>query len=308
MERIALGHAASVACVMLLSRMSAPDTARGLNIAALAKRTGVAPDTLRKWEQRYGVLRPRRTAGGQRRYDESDVARVEWLRARLAEGWRIGEAAALLGEGDAPGSPAELRGAILEAVADADGERIGRLLDHAFALLDLEETLVEVVHPVLEDVGRGWADERLSVAQEHLVTAAIRARLERLLADARGGVRGVAVLACAPGERHELGLLMLAVLLRADGWQVAYLGADTPLEDALDFARTIDARVVCLSAAAAERVDELAPALAGMRMPEGSALVLGGAGVTRQRAAAVGAVYVDGDLRRAVAALRALGE
>ncbi len=308
MERIALGHAASVACVMLLSRMSAPDTARGLNIAALAKRTGVAPDTLRKWEQRYGVLRPRRTAGGQRRYDESDVARVEWLRARLAEGWRIGEAAALLGEGDAPGSPAELRGAILEAVADADGERIGRLLDHAFALLDLEETLVEVVHPVLQDVGQGWADERLSVAQEHLVTAAIRARLERLLADARGGVRGVAVLACAPGERHELGLLMLAVLLRADGWQVAYLGADTPLEDALDFARTIDARVVCLSAAAAERVDELAPALAGVRMPEGSALVLGGAGVTRQRAAAVGAVYVDGDLRRAVAALRALGE
>ena len=101
---------------------------------------------------------------------------------------------------------------------------------------------------------------------------------------------------------------MLAVLLRADGWQVAYLGADTPLEDALEFARTIDARVVCLSAAAAERVDELAPALAGVRMPEGSALVLGGAGVTRQRAAAVGAVYVDGDLRRAVAALRALGE
>ena len=149
MERIALGHAASVACVMLLSRMSAPDTARGLNIAALARRTGVAPDTLRKWEQRYGVLRPSRTAGGQRRYDESDVARVEWLRARLAEGWRIGEAAALLGEGDAPGSPAELRGAILEAVADADGERIGRLLDHAFALLELEETLVEVVHPVL---------------------------------------------------------------------------------------------------------------------------------------------------------------
>ena len=71
-----------------------------MNIAALSRRTGVAPDTLRKWEQRYAILRPTRTAGGQRRYSELDVERVEWLRARLAEGYRIGEAAALLGTGD----------------------------------------------------------------------------------------------------------------------------------------------------------------------------------------------------------------
>jgi len=68
-----------------------------LNIAAFARRTGVPPDTIRKWEQRYGVLRPERTTGGQRRYSEEDVARVEWLKARLGEGYRIREAAALLG-------------------------------------------------------------------------------------------------------------------------------------------------------------------------------------------------------------------
>jgi len=65
----------------------------GLNIAAVARRTGVAPDTLRKWERRYGVLHPRRTSGGQRRYDDLDVSRVEWLRDRLTEGIRIGAAA-----------------------------------------------------------------------------------------------------------------------------------------------------------------------------------------------------------------------
>ena len=53
------------------------------------------------------------------------------------------------------------------------------------------------------------------------------------MADARGGVRGTAVLACAPGEHHDLGLLMLAVALRADGWRVEYLGADTPVESAV---------------------------------------------------------------------------
>ena len=58
----------------------------------------MAPDTLRKWEQRYGVLRPERTAGGQRRYSETDVQRVEWLRDRIRDGWRIGEAARVIDE------------------------------------------------------------------------------------------------------------------------------------------------------------------------------------------------------------------
>ena len=48
-----------------------------LNIAALSKRTGIPPDTIRKWEQRYSILQPTRTAGGQRRYSERDVVRVE---------------------------------------------------------------------------------------------------------------------------------------------------------------------------------------------------------------------------------------
>src|SRR5919197_1237255 len=100
MEGVTLGHPSQSSgprtCVMLL-----PGTKRlaaALNISALARRTGIAADTLRKWEQRYGIIRPTRTTGGQRRYSERDVARVEWLRDRLAEGYRISAAAALLGQ------------------------------------------------------------------------------------------------------------------------------------------------------------------------------------------------------------------
>lgn len=238
--------------------------AAGLNIAALAHRTGVRPDTLRKWEQRYGVLRPERTAGGQRRYGERDVARVEWLKARLADGYRIGEAAALLGatdDGPAARTPAELRERLYDSVRESDAASLLRLVEQALALLPLEGALDEVIVPLLERIGEGWSCGQLSVAQEHMATAAVRAHLERLVADPRAGVRGVAVLACAPGERHELGLLMLAVLLRADGWQVAYLGADTPVEDATALAEALSARLVCFSAtmpAAAERLSEVA--------------------------------------------------
>src|SRR5829696_4987789 len=241
-----------------------------LNIAALARRTGVQPDTLRKWEHRYGVIRPERTQGGQRRYSALDVARVEWLQARLAEGYRIGEAAALLGSDDlpsAPQTPEELRAALLQAVKETDVPTVERLVEHALSVNAPATAVDEVLSPLLEQVGEGWAAGELSVGQEHLVSGIVRAHLERRLTDARGGVRGVAVLACAPGERHELGLLMLAVSLRADGWQVAYLGADAPLADVLQFADSVSARVVCLSIALAERLEELAGALDEATVP-----------------------------------------
>jgi methanogenic corrinoid protein MtbC1 len=274
-----------------------------MNIAALSRRTGVAPDTLRKWEQRYAILRPTRTAGGQRRYSELDAARVEWLRARLAEGYRIGEAAALLGggSGEISTDPAELRAAMLSAIRAADDARLANLLDQAFALHPVELALEEIVHPVLVGVGEGWERGELSVADEHLATATMRAHLERLLADVRGGVRGVAVLACAPGERHDLGLLMLGVLLRADGWQVAYLGADTPTADAVELADRLSAQVLGLSVAMTERIE----ALRGLEAPPGVRLVVGGSAASPEVAAELGAEHFDSTLGAAVELLRA---
>ena len=113
------------------------------NIAALARRTGVAPDTLRKWEQRYGVLRPRRTAGGQRRYTQSDVARVEWLRDRLRDGWRIrrsgklihAEATVLSGDSTERASLSLLDGAIAFATVLHVAPDAERKLDAVRALL-----------------------------------------------------------------------------------------------------------------------------------------------------------------------------
>jgi len=276
--------------------------AHGMNIAALARRTGIPPDTLRKWEQRYGVLRPQRTVGGQRRYTELDLARVEWLRERLTEGYRIGEAAALLGDAKigVGRTPAELRRELYAAVRDSEVDAIGVLLDQTFTLLSLEQALSRVLAPVLQLVGDGWASHELSVAQEHLISGSIRARLDSLLADARGEIRGIAVLACVPGERHELGLLMLGTLLRADGWQVAYVGADAPLADALDLAERLDAGAVCLSATMREH---LAP-LKSLDLPPNVTLTLGGAAAGPTAARRLKAQYADGNLRHAVRELR----
>jgi methanogenic corrinoid protein MtbC1 len=265
----------------------------GLNIAALA--------------QRYAILHPERTAGGQRRYSERDVARVEWLRQRLEEGYRIGEAASLLGSvGPTPArSPREHLKGMLDALDDLEPAVIGLRLDQAFALLRVEETFEAVLCPLLEAVGDRWQNGSMTTAQEHLVSEAVRSRLGHLLADAGGGVHGVAVLACAPGERHELGLMMATIALRRDGWKVVYLGADAPLTDALALADAMSARVLGLSLATAARTDVLESGLRG-RVPRGVSLVVGGAGATEPLARRIGAVHAGATLDGAVETIRTL--
>jgi MerR family transcriptional regulator, light-induced transcriptional regulator len=253
-----------------------------LNIAALTQRTGVPSDTIRKWEQRYGVLHPERTAGGQRRYSELDVARVEWLKERLHEGYRIGEAAALLGAGEQVARTVdELRQGIVNATMASDVDALVQLVDQALALSTLDESFMQVLTPALVDIGEHWARGALTVAQEHLASATVCAALQKLLSDQRADVHGTAVLACAPDERHEIGLLMLAVMLRSDGWQVAYLGADTPFVDAVALANGLDANALCFSAASKESARRLDKELAAATLRDSLAVVVGGRG-TRQ--------------------------
>jgi MerR family transcriptional regulator, light-induced transcriptional regulator len=288
-----------------------PVSGGGLNIAAVARRTGVGEHTLRKWEQRYGVLRPTRTEGGQRRYSEDDLGRVQWLAARLHEGYRIGEAAAMLtaSGGEAPGSPEELRDALLATAGHAGKDSLGPLLDHAFTLYPLDQALRDVIGPCLVGIGDCWARGELSVGQEHLTSAAIRARLERTLAEPRGAVRGLAVLACAPGEQHELGLLMLACLLRADGWDVIYLGQSTPVADAFAIARGREAAVLAFSVTMPANVAALEREFGGLdgdtrTRGVGVVPVVGGASASARLAKRLGARYVGEDLANAVPALR----
>jgi DNA-binding transcriptional MerR regulator len=259
--------------------------AAGLNIAALSRRTGVAPDTLRKWEQRYAILRPTRTEGGQRRYSERDVARVEWLCERLREGYRISEAASLLGTVDV--APARSPKDHLASLLEAEPEQIGVLVDQAFALHGVDATLAEILTPLLQAVGERWERGEISIAEEHFVTATVRSRLGHLLADSGGGVRGVAVLACAPGELHELGLMMVAIGLRRDGWKVLYLGANTPVADAVELARRESARLLGISVTTAS--------LDGVPEVDGLEVIVGGRG----------AGSFTGDLAETVSAVRA---
>ena len=222
----------------------------------------------------------------------------------MREGWRIGEAALLLDDHATPAlaDPADLLDALVVAAESAHDGRVTGLLDQCFTALPVTRAIDEGIVPLLAWIGDAWQRGELSIAQEHAVSAKIRARLEHLMSDGRGAARGIAVLACAPTEQHDLGLLMLAVALHADGWQVEYLGADVPVDEALAYTVTTRANVLCSSAARDESLARLRQGLTSVA--ERPAHVVGGAAVTRELAATLGSAHAEEGVEAAVDRLR----
>jgi DNA-binding transcriptional MerR regulator len=222
-------------------------------IGELSRRSGVSPELLRAWERRYDLLRPTRSPGGLRLYSARDLERVQAMQRHLARGLAAAEAAALAAQPEpdaaegarhAPDAREELAAA-LEGYDEAAGHAV---VDSLLARMSLDAFLRDVVIPYLHDLGERWEHGEVSVAQEHFASSVLRGRLLGL---ARGWGRGLgptAVLACAPGEQHDLGLIAFGLALRARGWRIVYLGADTPVASVADAARACDPEFVVVSA------------------------------------------------------------
>jgi DNA-binding transcriptional MerR regulator len=253
-----------------------------LRIGELSKRAGVSPELLRAWERRYGLLRPARSAGGLRLYSPADVERVALMRQHLADGMAAAEAAALavrdrVDEEAARTAlhPAAMRDELATALDAFDEPRAQAILDRLLALATVETLLAEVVVPYLQELGERWKRGDASVAQEHFASGVLRGRLLGL---ARGwglGLGPVAVLACLPGEQHDLGLIAFGLALRSQGWRIVYLGPDSPLDTVADVSRQLEPSLVVLNAVSRERVR---PVLSKLRaLARRHTVALGGA-------------------------------
>ncbi|ADO74827.1 MerR family transcriptional regulator [Stigmatella aurantiaca] len=218
---------------------------RTYRIHIAAELSGVSPELIRAWERRYGVPRPLRTPAGYRVYTEQDVALLRRLKQLVGEGMSIREAAAwasrevehvqvpppVLAEGGTSRTE-EWREAVLAAAERYDQTRVSQVLDEVLAALPPLKAFDEVLAPVQRAVGDRWHAGTLTVAQEHLVSQVVRARLVNLLhvAPENLGQRH-AVLGCFPDEEHEVGLLGAALRLRHAGIRVSLLGQRVPVKD-----------------------------------------------------------------------------
>jgi MerR family transcriptional regulator, light-induced transcriptional regulator len=233
-----------------------PDPGPGyVRIGELAKRTGVSPELLRAWEQRYGLLQPTRTPGGFRLYSAADQARVQRMQSLVSGGLAAAQAARLILSGGEPAPPTvsatataleEAAGDLTAALDRLDEQAANTALDRLFSAYTVETVLQEVILPYLHSLGERWAAGEVSVAQEHFASNLLRGRLLGLAQGWGQGQGPGAILACVPGEQHELGLLVFGVALHRRGWRITYLGTDNPIGPVADISRLVVPTVVVL--------------------------------------------------------------
>ena len=270
-----------------------------LRIGELSRRSGVSPELLRAWEQRYGLLQPARSAGGLRLYSLDDLERVQRMRRHLAEGVAAAEAAALASRPPtaAPGPAVPLPARATQELADAldafDEPRAQRALDDLLALTSLDTFLTASVLPYLHELGERWRRGEASVAQEHFATAVLRGRLFALARGWGQGFGPLALLACVPGDQHDLGLIAFGLALRHRGWRIAYLGPDTPLDTLAAAAAAMQPDLVVLTAAADGRLDAVSDDL--RTLASRHRVAFGGSGAATEHVTALGLIALSGD-------------
>jgi DNA-binding transcriptional MerR regulator len=241
-----------------MSTKGPPDAAgsRTFPMRVVTRMTGLSADVVRVWERRYAAITPDRTDGNARRYSSADIERLTCLRDAVAAGHSISAIAnlpdaalrALAQPANAATETNPTLGPYLEAIERLDMPRAEAILARASQLLGPRQVVHELVIPLLREVGERWHAGDLSIAQEHAVSAQVRAHLATLVRNTAlptGAPR--MIFATPPGHRHEMGALMAAVLASSRGVSPVYLGPDVPFEELALACKRARAEVVVLS-------------------------------------------------------------
>ncbi len=269
------------------------------NLKAVLNETGMKAELLRAWERRYHVIAPQRTSGGHRLYSDYEIALIKWLRARQSEGMSISSAVELWREFSESGRdplleppseisftevyPAEATGQIdilrqnwLNACLAFDPHKSGEIIDHAFSIFPVETVCSDLLQKGLGEIGELWFQGKATVQQEHFASNFAIRRIEILIAASANPTRNHTILlACPAGEWHTFPALLMNLLLRRRGFNVVYLGANTPVENLEQTASAVRPAAVVLTAqrlATAASVKQAGLVLQKMNIP----LVFGG--------------------------------
>ncbi len=246
------------------------------NLKAVVRETGLKHDTLRAWERRYGLPQPQRTSGGHRLYTQRDIEILKWLVARQQEGLSISRAVDMwrqleaedqdplqavsvntttsvnslsATEGKSLSALNDLREAWEAACMAFDEQEAQQILTHAFALYPPEVVCFELLLKAIRNIGDGWHAGKVTVQQEHFASALAIRRLESLLAATPPPTRpGRILIGCPPQEEHIFSPLLITLLLRRQGLEVIYLGANVPINRLENTLATTQPHLVILSA------------------------------------------------------------
>lgn len=272
------------------------------SISDVERDIGVAKETLRVWERRYGFPQPQRDANGERVYPPDQVHRLSLVKRLLDQGYRPGKimalgADALAALGAKPTSAVPARGlddpeirACIDLLKAHKLAELRQRLSQSMLLMGLQRCVLELIAPLTTAVGTAWAHGEVAVFEEHLYSEILQTVMRAAIVaatqqSAHEAAAPRVLLTTVPQERHGLGLLMAEALLALEGAHCVSLGVQTPLGDIVEAARTQRADIVALSfsgvtspRAAVDNVNELRS-----RLGDNAEVWTGGAGVEMAR-------------------------
>lgn len=280
-----------------------------LPMRTVASLTGMNPITLRAWERRYGLVRPLRTAKGHRLYTHEHVEQLRRVLALVERGVPISRVREVLDAEGAPERPAAPRGpwgAYLERMAVAtsrfDEAELDRVYDEALSLQSIDRVTRGLLLPLLARLGERWKDWPGGIAEEHFFSTYLRSKLGARLQHRMRYAAGPRLLAaCAPGEQHEIGLLLFALEAQSAGMRPVVLGADTPLPEIAVACRRSASDGIVLSMSIEPAAGLLEKELPSLARDSGVPVFVGGAtavahrrAITKAGAIALGVGIEDG--------------
>lgn len=227
------------------------------SVKATARATGITESRLRTWERRYGIPHPGRSTSGRRLYTELDLSVIRRMASFVSAGVPAAQAAeATRAEGDRLppiDAPAQEEHPLAEEIYQAgmryDEAAVLHAERRAVSSLGWARALDDVLLPALGKVGRAWGEDQIPSANEHFVTELVRQCIDHATLETPPAEAGCPslLLACPEDERHEVGLLGLALLVRERGIRVYYLGADVPQFDLVAAILAVQPDGVCLA-------------------------------------------------------------
>lgn len=270
--------------------------ATGLSIAEVERDTGLAKDTLRVWERRYGFPNPQRNLVGDRLYSSEQVARLRCIRRLMDAGHRPRHIVALELQVlqalvmTVPGAPSVSQTALdnppaqdfyIDMIARHDVQNLRLELEQSLLRLGLIRFITGVIAPLNMAVGDAWIQGRFQVFEEHFYTECITGVLRNAIgriAPSKGQGTPRVLLGTVPNEVHGLGLLMVEGLLTLEGCQCLSLGTQTPVSDIAQAAEAYRADIVALSFTALLSTKTVVTGLSALRhqLPRRTALWVGG--------------------------------
>ncbi len=257
-------------------------------VKAAARATGVSESRLRTWERRYGIPKPARAASGRRLYDDDDLAVIRRMASLVGAGVSAAEAAEAARFGAAETPPLSekrtehpLIAALVAAAESFDEAALLAALKSCTDAWGWAQALDEVVFPALKQIGRSWEEAAIPPAKEHFASELVKRELEAALHDLGPSVdRSPRImLACPESERHDLGLMALALLLRLAHVNVVYLGGDVPTSDLIAANDELRPDAICLSATSANGLASLVRASRTLVSARAVRLFIGGPAV-----------------------------